>query len=252
MSGFGTMVRKEFREIVATWRAWVCVGAFALFGIVDPVLARFTPAIMASVVGDQFPIELPEPTYLESWAQWAGDLAQLLAIVLIAVAAAAVAGEVSSGTLIIPLTKPIGRTAFVLAKFVAIAGLAIVSAAIGTALATAVTYLMFDGVDAGPVWNATGVWLALAVLLIALTMLGSCLASSTMTAFMIGFAAYIAISLIGLWPPARAYSPAGLNEAIANVAAGQSAAFAWPAATALGLAILALCGAVLAFRRREL
>ena len=252
MSGFGTMLRKEAREILATWRVWVCVGAFVLFGLVDPVLARFTPMILGSVVGDQLPITLPDPTYLDAWAQWTGDLAQLLAIVVVAVAAASVAGEVSSGTLIIPLTKPIGRPAFVLAKVAAVVGLAIVSAVVGTALATAVTSLMFDDVDAGPVWTATAVWLVLAMLLIAVTMLGSCLMSSTMAAFMVGFVAYIAISLVGLWQPARAYSPAGLNEVIANLAVGQDVALAWPVLTALALAALALGAAVHAFRRREL
>ena len=252
MSGFGTMLRKEFREIVTTWRVWVCAGAFAIFGIVDPVLARFTPIILGSVIGDQIPIELPDPTYRDAWAQWTGDLVQLLTIVLIALAAASVAGEVSSGTLIIPLTKPIGRPAFVLAKFFAVVGLTLTSVAIGTALATAVTFAMFDGAAAGPVWKAAGVWLVLAVLLIAVTMLGSCLTSSTMAAFMIGFVAYIAIALAGLWQPARAYSPAGLTEAIGNLASGESVAVAWPVAATLALAALALCGAILGFTRREL
>lgn len=252
MSGFGTMLAKELREIVRTWRVWVTVGAFALFGLADPVLARYTPEILASVVGDQLPISMPEPTVYTAWGQWAGDLAQLLALVIIAVAAASVAGEVASGTAIIPLTTPIKRAAFVLAKFCAVGILAIASLVVGTALATGVTAFLFDDLDIGAIWTAAVVWLVLAILLIAVTMLGSCMVSSTMAAFLIGFAAYILIAIVGMWQPARAYSPAGLNEAISSLALGQDASLAWPIGTALLAAALALTAAIRAFRGREL
>ena len=49
MSGFGTMLAKELREIQHTWRIWVTLGTFAFFGIADPVIARFSPEILASV-----------------------------------------------------------------------------------------------------------------------------------------------------------------------------------------------------------
>lgn len=252
MSGFRTMLAKELREIVRTWRIWVGIGAFAVFGLVDPLLARFTPEILASVVGEGLPIVLPEATAYSAWSQWAGDLAQLLALVVIAVAAASVAGEVSSGTALIPLTKPISRTAFVLAKSVAVGVLTLAGLATGTALTTGVTALLFDDLDIGAVWAATGVWIVLALLLIAVTMLGSCLLSSTMGAFLVGFVAYVLLSLVGLWQPARVYSPAGLTEAIGSLAAGGDAVLVWPVATALGLAIITLVAAVWAFRRREL
>lgn len=252
MSGFGTMLAKELREIQHTWRIWVTLGTFAFFGIADPVIARFSPEILASVVGDEIPITLPPATAASAWAQWTGDLAQLLALVIIAVAGASVAGEVASGTAILPLAKPIGRPAFVLAKFCGVVVLAVVSVVLGTALATGTTALLFDELDVGAVWAAAGVWLVLAVLLVAVTMFGSALVSSTMAAFLVGFGAYMLFSLVGIWQPARAYSPAGLNEVISSLAAGQEAHLAWPVGTALGITAAALAAAVWVFRKREL
>lgn len=252
MNGYATVLRKELHEGIRTWRIWVLLGAFTLFGLVDPVITKNMPAILGSVMGDQFPIELPETTYLDAWAQWAGDLAQLLTIVVIVVAAASVAGEVSAGTLVMPLTKPVGRVALILAKFTAVTLLTLVSATAGTALTNGVTAVLFDGVDPVPLWSAVGVWLVLTVLLIAVTLIGSCLVTNTMAAFAIGFGGYIVLNLAGMWQPARAYSPAGLNDAVAGLAAGGDPSLAWPVVTALVVTVAAIALGAWSFNRREL
>ena len=102
MKGFTTILRKEYAEFFRTWRVWAVGGAFVLFGLIDPVVAKFTNQILSSALGDT-PIELPDPTHLDAWAQWSKDLSQLLLIVVLVAAAGTVAGEVSSGTLIMPL-----------------------------------------------------------------------------------------------------------------------------------------------------
>ena len=72
MTGFGPVLRKEFVEFFRTRRVWVVGGAFTLFGLVDRG-GRFTNQLLASALGDGT-IELPDPTYLDAWAQWSRDL----------------------------------------------------------------------------------------------------------------------------------------------------------------------------------
>lgn len=252
MTGYLPMLRKEFTEIIRTWRIWLMGGAFILMGIADPILARFTKEILGSVVGDQMPIEVPDPVYLDAFTQWTQDLSQLLIVVVLVVAAASVASEINSGTVIGPLTKPVSRASFVLAKLTAIVALVAIAAAAGTALVQLVTMLLFDGVDASHLWRAVGTWLVLAIFLIAVTTLASCLVTNTIAAFGIGFGAYVLLSLAGLWQPARAYSPVGLGETVSLLARGMDAAPAWPIATGLLGAVVFVMLAVFAFRRREL
>ena len=63
MKGFAPILRKEYTEFFRTWRVSVVAGAFDLFGLIDPVVAKFTnqnlsPAFCAT------PLQLPAPTYL--------------------------------------------------------------------------------------------------------------------------------------------------------------------------------------------
>ena len=252
MTGYLPMLRKELTEIIRTWRIWLLLIAFALFGVADPIIARFTKQIMASVAGGTTPVTIPDPTYLDAWAQWTKDLAQLLLVIVITLAAGSVAGEVSSGTLTLPLTKPLSRTAFVLAKLTAV-GLAVTGAvAIGTVAACGATTVLFDGVDLAPVWRAAGAWLVLALLMIALTTVASCLLPSTIAAFGIGFGGYIVLTIVSMWQPARAYSPAGLPETVGLLARGEDTSAGWQITTAAGLALGCVLAAIAVFRRREL
>lgn len=252
MRGFLPLLVKEFTEIARTWRIWIAAGAFVIFGLADPLIARFTNQILGSVVGDQLPIELPDPTYLDAYAQFTKDLSQLLIVVVLVIAAASVAGEVSSGTAIMPLTKPISRPAFVLAKLTTATALTAVSLVLGTALTSAITAIVFPDAQYAPLWKAAGIWLVLAVFLIAVTLLGSCLVGHTMAAFGIGFGGYLLLIVAGIWQPARFYSPAGLSEAIGLLAHDQDANLGWPVATALIGAAALVLAAMAAFKHREL
>ena len=50
MKGFTTILRKEYAEFFRTWRVWVVGGAFVLFGLIDPVVAKFTNQILSSAL----------------------------------------------------------------------------------------------------------------------------------------------------------------------------------------------------------
>lgn len=252
MTGYLPMLGKEFTEIVRTWRIWLVAGAFVAFGIIDPLLAKFMKQILGSVVGGELPLQLPDATHIDAWAQWTKDLTQLLLIVVLVVAAGAIAGELSSGTSIMPLTKPVSRASFVLAKFTAVVSLVTVSAVIGTALTSAVTALIFDDAQFAPIWRAVAVWLVFAMTLMAATIAASCLVPSTVAAFGIGFGCYVLLGIVALWQPARVYSPAGLPEAITVLAHGRDAELVWPIGTALLATAVFVALAVVIFRRKEL
>lgn len=252
MNGFVAMLRKEFIETARTWRVWLVGAVFLVFGLIDPVIAKYTPQILGSVIGDQLPITVPDPTYLNAWAQWTKDLSQLLLTVVIVLAAGTVANEANSGTLIMPLTKPVSRSAFVLAKFVATTSLVMLALAIATGLASAVTAVLFDDVEFGPIWAAVAVWLVFAVMMTAATMAASCLAPNTIAAFGLGFGLFVLINIVAIWQPATAYSPAGLPAAVGQLAQGNEVQLVWPLSTAAVATAVLIATAILIFRRRQL
>src|SRR5450759_639652 len=117
MSGTAVFARKEVREILRTWRIWVLPGILLFFALTGPVLAKFTPEIVGALAGDQLSgFKIPTPTYLDAYTQWIKNLSQIALFALIIMYGSVISSETKSGTAVLVLTKPVSRTAFVIAK----------------------------------------------------------------------------------------------------------------------------------------
>ncbi len=251
LAGFGPLLGKELREIVRTWRLYVVPGAVVFFALSGPVTARFQKALVESVLGSAAGV--PDPTALDSWAQWAKNLQQLGLMVLIVSLAGVVSAERRQGTALLVLTKPVSRAAFVLAKGAASFGLVVVATVVGALLTWGLTAALFGSADVVPLLRATGVWLVLAMLFVAVMIALSAALGSTAAAAGVGLGVLVALSLLSLWGPAARYSPAGLPGLVGTLATGATTAdVAWPLVTG-GCAVAAcLALAVLAVRRMPL
>jgi ABC-2 type transport system permease protein len=163
-----------------------------------------------------------------------------------------VSAEKRSGTAALVLTKPLSRTAFVLAKFVSQTALLAGAVVAGALVTWGVTYAVFNEAPFAPLAKATGVWLVLGIVFVALLELLSAALDSQAGAAGLGFVGFIAISLGTLWRPALDYSPSGLMNAPTSIVMGETGALGWPIAVSLLLTGACVAGAVAVFRRREL
>src|SRR5450759_5824807 len=117
MSGIAIFAGKEAREILRTWRIWVLPGILLFFALTGPVLAKFTPEIVGALAGDQLGgFKIPTPTYLDAYTQWIKNLSQIALFALIITYGGIISTETKSGTAVLVLTKPVSRTAFIVAK----------------------------------------------------------------------------------------------------------------------------------------
>jgi ABC-2 type transport system permease protein len=248
-------LHKELREIASTWRIWVLPGIVLFFALSGPVLARVTPDLLRSLMSDQQPgvvIQLPDPTWRDAYLQWTKNLSQIVLFAVIIMFGGMISGEKKSGTAALVLTKPVSRRAFVAAKFVSQALLVVVPVTLGALATWGVTYAVFAEAPVAPLAQATGTWLVLALLFVALMELLSASLDSQAGAAGIGFLGYIAISIAVLWSPALKYSPAGLVNAPSELVAGDAASLLAPVAVTLVLALVLVGGAMAVFDRREL
>ena len=248
-AGFGPLLAKELTEIRRTWRWLVLPGLFLFFAVTGPVFARLTPQLLRSVVGAQ--AVMPEPTYVDSWAQWTKNLTQLGAFVLLGTLGSLVSGEIRQGTALLVLTKPVSRTAFLVAKVVANTVLVVVSAVVGVLVTWGLTVALFTPVQAAPLIRATAAWLVFAGMVIGL-MAALSARFSTLSAVGLGFGVLIVLSLLGVWGPATRWTPAGLPGAVVRLGAGEPAGVLWPAVTTGVLMVGFLLLGIWALARREL
>jgi ABC-2 type transport system permease protein len=253
MSGFAVFARKEAREILRTWRIWVLPGILLFFALTGPVLARFTPEIVGAVAGDQLKgFKIPTPNYQDSYAQWIKNLSQIGLFALIIIYGSIISSERRSGTAVLVLTKPVSRTAFVIAKAAVHSAFLAILVVAGTLVTWGLTAAVFTKAPGSALWSSALVWLVFGVLFITLMTLLSVLIGSAAGAAGAGLGTYALVSIAAVWKPLGTYSPAALATQPASLAAGKDVAVLWPVLTSLLLSAVFVALATLAFRRRDL
>lgn len=254
MTGFGAFLAKELLEIRRTWRIWVIPGMLVFFGVTSPLIAYFTPTLVASIASSQpgVVIQLPEPTARDAFGQFLKNLSQIVTIAVVIAGAGTVSSERSAGTAVLALSKPLSRAAFVLAKLLGQDLLLVGATAVGTLLTWGVTALIFPNPPVAELIVAVALWLAFALLLTAMMVLFSVVVPSRGGASGAGLVFFFLVLLASTLPWLAGYTFAGLLGASGRALAGESVAAGWPLATGALAMVAAAWGAVAVFRRQEL
>ena len=250
MTGYLPFLRKELREILATWRIVVIPVALLLCAIASPLLAKATPYLVSTVAN--LPITLPDPTVTDAYAQWAKNLGQIALLVVIVSFAGAVTTERTTGTAVLALSKQLTPAAFILAKVTAGSALVAVSTVASTGVMWAMTLAVFGEAPGPALVASTGAWLMLALLCLAIVVLLSTVLDATSASAGLGIGAWVVLAAISAWGPATRWSPAGMVPLPSSLAAGADVAWVWPVVTAAATSIVLVTTAVLTLRRREL
>jgi ABC-2 type transport system permease protein len=255
VNGFAAFVRKEATEILRTWRIWVLPGILLFFAITGPAMAKFTPEILKAVAGMPAAVIeklIPEPTYLDSYGQWAKNLSQIGLFALIIIYGGLVSSERKSGTAILVLTKPVSRTAFVTAKALVHGAFLTITVLVGTLLTWVLTLIVFGTAPPGPLVTSAFSWLVFGLLFLALMTLLSVALPSQAGAAGIGIGVYALLAIAGLSKTLTLYTPVGLANAPAVLASGQSFPLLWPLTSAIVMSVALVAAAAWLFARQEL
>ena len=249
-----TLLKKELREQWRTRRFLVVVAVLVIFGLTSPLMARYLPELIKQVGGieglDQL---IPTPTVVDALGQYLKNSFQFGMILALLVPMGAVVGEKDRGTAAMVLSKPVSRTSFLMAKFVTVALVFLAGILLAALGAYYYTGILFQWLNLGAfiLFNLL-FWIDLLVY-VALTLVASTLARSTVAAGGIGFGLFMVLWIAGAIPQVGKYLPDALQIWGMNIALGRGGDPAWGAlGVSLGLIAAALVGAVLIFRRQEI
>ncbi|SFJ45661.1 ABC-2 type transport system permease protein [Paenibacillus sp. UNC496MF] len=253
MRQWRVMVRKEWLELVRTWKLLWLPLAFVLFGAMQPVTTYFLPDILAHAgnLPEGALISIPVPSADEVLAQTLGQF-NTVGLLLIALAAMnGISAERFGGLAPMLLVKPVSYRGYVAAKWTALLALIGIAFAGGFGAAYYYTSVLFER----PAWRDSlaaflyyGLWLALAgtltLLFSALLRSGAAAAACSLTLL-----AGLALSA-SLLPETFAASPGLLPKLASARLLGGGPAGGWPAvAAALAVIAAALEAAALVLRR---
>jgi ABC-2 type transport system permease protein len=252
MNGFLAFLSKELMQTLRSMRLVIIAAVFLLLGLMNAPLAKFTPLILELAgAGDLAGVLMPEPRALDAWAQFFGNVAQMGILVILLVCGSTLSGEKSKGTLILPLTKGLGRTGVVLIKFLTISSLWTIGMLIAALSSWFYTVLLFpDDTVTNLVLTIFLLWL-LGEFLLALVPLSSVLFRGSMSGLIIPGAVLFILLVLSAFPDLFFWNPILLatHGMTLMINAKQPIDFLAPGLCSVIVAVGALVFALLHFRK---
>ena len=256
MNHYLVFLKKELVEHARTYKLLIMLVVFTIFGITNPLIAKLTPELLASFMPEGMSMTIPEPTTLDSWAQFFKNTQQMGMIVLVLVFSGVLSSEISRGTLINLLTKGLSRQAVILAKYSAMLLVWSLSILLSAALTWVYTMYLFpkDHLGVGYLLFAIScMWLfgafLLALLLSSATLVQGNYGSLLLTGLMV-----VLLMALNIIPSIKEYNPVSVASKTMELAAGKidpSSVYTAVEITAVAsLGLIAL--AVIVFRKKRL
>jgi ABC-2 type transport system permease protein len=238
VKGLASLLRKEMKEQLRTYRFLIVGGIFVFFGITNPLTIKYLPQII-KLAGDQISIDVPPPTAAQSLVGYAGDIGQIGVLVAVLMAMGAIANELRHGTALMTLSKPVSRGAFVSSKLIALSTSFIVAMVVASMFCFAYTVLLIESADV-VAFIGTNLLLALfLVFCLAVTLLFSSFFKSSLAAGGISIGIIIVQAVIAAVPVIGDYMPGKLIGWGNNLVNGVPDTYWW--ALAITLVVTGCC-----------
>jgi ABC-2 type transport system permease protein len=251
---FRTLLNKEFREQWRTWKGIVFLAVFLITGIISPLFAKYTPELLKSI--PNLPAGLagiiPTPTMADSVAQYLKNTAQFGILLVILLTMYVLAQEKERGTAAMMLTKPVSRSAVIMAKWLAGMTVLMAGLVVDGLACLAYTAILFEPLPFGAFWIMNLLLFLYLGVYLTVALMASALARTQTIAAAGAFGGLIVLIILDSIPRLSDYMPGKLvNWGSSFVLKGDVSA--WPAlAVTAGMIAVALLVACLRFEREEI
>jgi ABC-2 type transport system permease protein len=244
--------RKEWMELIRSYRLLVAGIVLLFFGFTSPILAKFTPQLLTLIPTGGIAIQMPTPTVMDAFTQYVKNLGQFGVLLALLFTMGSVAQEKEKGTAAMMLVKPLPRWAFLTAKFLALGVVFAICVLVAGLGAYYYTVLLFQAINIFS-WLLLNTFLFMYLLVIvAVTLFCSTLMKSQVAAGGLALGLFIVISAVGSLLNLGKYLPGELITWGVRLMQGDATP-SWVAfGVSLGLIVLPLLGAGLVFQKQEL
>ena len=253
MKSYIAFTKKEFYECWCTYKLFIMLAVFLLFGMMNPITAKITPQLLESLMPAEMNFTMAEPTALDSWAQFFKNVPQMGLIVLVIIFSGIMANEFSRGTLVNMLTKGLSRSVVILSKFTMAATVWTLSLLLCFAVTYAYTAYFWSGTIRNIGFSVSCLWL-FGTLLLAMIMLGGVLFKNSYGNLLFTGGFVVALILLNIAPKLQKYNPITLTSSNMALLTGDMAVrdFTW-SIVICGIATIAfIASAIVLFNKKQI
>lgn len=245
-------LRKEWRELIRSYRLLVAVIVLLFFGLTSPILAKFTPELMKIIPTGGITIQMPPPTVMDAVGQYVKNMSQFGLVLGLLLTMGSVAQEKDKGTAAMILVKPLSRGSFLGAKFLSQVVLFAICLGIAGLAAYYYTWMLFEAVNILHWLVLNLLILAYILVVVSITLLCSTLLRSQAAAGGVALGVFIIGSATGSILNLGKYLPGELITWGVRLLQGDNAASWIALGVSLGMIVVPLVAAWLVFQRQEL
>lgn len=117
MKQFTILLKKDIKELFKTKKVLILCAIFFIFALSSPLIAKMTPELL-KYAGDGFQISMPEPTIVDSFAQFFKNIDGLCLFATIIILAGIIANEKAKGLYTNLINNNVTKSNFILSKVV--------------------------------------------------------------------------------------------------------------------------------------
>ena len=252
MSGYIAFVKKEFTENTRGYKFLIMVSVFIVLGMFSVLSARFMPEIIAAFA-PQLEITLNEPSALDAWEQFYGNVSQLGMSLMLIIFCSCLSGEYVKGTLVNMFTKGLPRPAVILSKFTVAVAIMTVSYWLCFGVTYYYTAYLWAGVALPyTVFAAFSLWL-FGIMHLSILMLGCVLFRQGFVSLIFYLVVQVSIGFIGMIKPLEKYSPFALTSNNLDLLSGAASVseFIMPIISVLVISAGFLLTSILLFEKKQ-
>lgn len=237
------VMKKEFLEAFRTGKLIILLLLFALFGIMNPAVAKLTPRILEMLAdtmsGSGLIVTEIQVDALTSWTQFFKNIPMAL-IALVLIYSDILTKEYKSGTLLLILTKGLPGYKILLAKTVLLISLW----TSGYWICFSITYrynaCFWDNGIAADLFFAAFVWYLFGVWIVSLMILFSTLLKNNTEVLLCTAGTALTAYLLNIIPKTHTYTPMALTDA-GSLLTGAAGTDAYIRAAIVTVILCAVC-----------
>ena len=257
MNQYLVFLEKEWVENIRTKKFLVMACVFLFFAFTSPLLARYMAEFLGMLLTGEEALILafiPESTWVDSYSQFYGNMAQVGIIVIIFMYMGLVLREKRNGTADLVFCKGVSPLPFILSKFTVSAVVALICLLAAILVNYGYTVFLFEeGGNIGHVLAGAGAYGVFLLLLISWTLLASTLAKSTAGSAAYSFLGFFGLLTVSAIPRIGKYLPGGLMSRNLELTVGNFyPEFTAHIGIAIGTTVLFLALAVYVLKKQEL